>query len=214
MLYQKIQAYLEQAKGGFDHIPPKRKATLGQLAVYIQNNLEHNQQANLIYICTHNSRRSHMGQLWALAAAEYYGLSDISSFSGGTEATAFNPAAINALQQAGFDIVKTTNNVNPVYEVRYSQNGPAVSAFSKKYEEAPNPKKNFIAVMTCSDADEHCPFVAGAIARVVTAYSDPKLSDGTPEQEKVYKERCLQIATETLYTMSLVYSSFKPKEIV
>lgn len=214
MLYQKIQAYLEQAEEGFDHIPPERKATLGQLAVYIQNTLEHNQQASLIYICTHNSRRSHMGQLWALAAVEYYGLRGISSFSGGTEATAFNPAAINALQQAGFDIVKVTNDVNPVYEVRYSQEGPAASAFSKKYEDAPNPTKDFIAVMTCSDADEHCPLVAGAAARVATAYNDPKLSDGTPEQEKVYKERCLQIAMETLYTMSLVHSSLKPKEIV
>jgi protein-tyrosine phosphatase/arsenate reductase len=145
-----------------------------------------------------------MAQLWAYAAAEYYGVKGVANFSGGTENTAFNERAVKALTDAGFAITKKTTGTNPAYEVKYAEGTPAVTAFSKKYMDSPNPVSNFAAIMTCSHADKNCPIVSGASIKIAIAYEDPKEADGKPNETAVYAERSKQIATEILYVFSLV----------
>lgn len=89
------------------------------------------EKAELIFICTHNSRRSHIAQVWAQTAATYYNVPNVVAYSGGTEATAFNPRAVKAMEEAGFKITKTTEGTNPVYEVRFSDDATFIKAFSK-----------------------------------------------------------------------------------
>jgi arsenate reductase (thioredoxin) len=202
-----LNDYIENAKKGFDKIPAERKEQLKKIASYIQAKLNAEKKSNLIFICTHNSRRSHMGQLWAYAAANYYGIKGISSFSGGTETTAFHPNAIKALTNAGFSIAKSGEGANPKYEVKYATDEPAVTLFSKKYMDEPNPTTNFAAIMTCAHADSNCPIVFGASTKIAIPYEDPKASDGKPNQDEVYNERCKQIATEILYAFSLLKDS-------
>lgn len=199
-----LTEYIENAKKDFSKIPAERKEQLNKIALYLHKKLAEEKKANLIFICTHNSRRSHMGQLWAYAAANYYGIKGISSFSGGTEATAFHPNAIKALTAAGFSITKISEGTNPKYDVKYATDEPAVTLFSKKYMEAPNPATSFAAVMTCAHADETCPIVQGASTKISIPYEDPKKADGQPKQDEVYNERCKQIATEILYAFSLL----------
>jgi hypothetical protein len=76
--------------------------------------------------------------------------------------------------------------------------------FSKTYDAATNPQKEFAAIITCSDAEENCPFIPGVELRIATTYDDPKAFDNTPQQDAKYDERCKQIALETLYAFSLV----------
>lgn len=199
-----LTEYIENAKKDFNKIPAERKEQLNKIALFIHKKLAEEKQANLIFICTHNSRRSHMGQLWAYAAANHYGIKGISSFSGGTETTAFHPNAIKALAAAGFSITKQSDGTNPKYDVKYATDEPAVTLFSKKYMDAPNPTTNFAAVMTCAHADETCPIVQGASIKISIPYEDPKKADGQPNQDEVYNERCKQIATEILYAFSLL----------
>ncbi|SIS97025.1 protein-tyrosine phosphatase/arsenate reductase [Filimonas lacunae] len=198
-LYPAIVAYIQTAEKGIAAIPAERKTQLDSITTYVKQKINKGQIANLIFICTHNSRRSHTAQLWAAAAAAYYGVDGVANYSGGTEITAFNLSAIKALTDAGFSIEVATPGKNPVFEVKLGNNLPAIPAFSKKYMDEPNPAKDFAAVMTCSHADESCPFVAGADGRIAIPYEDPKAFDGTPRQDAAYKERCLQIATEMLY---------------
>lgn len=199
-----LKTYIEQAIKDFDKIPEGRKAQLKKISTFLQAKLKEENKASLIFICTHNSRRSHMGQLWAYAAANYYGIKGISSFSGGTEATAFHPNAIKALTTAGFSITKKEEGSNPKYEVKYAVEKSSVTLFSKKYMDASNPTTNFAAIMTCAQADEACPIVQGANTKIAIPYDDPKKADGKPNQDEVYDERCKQIATEILYAFSLV----------
>ena len=145
-----------------------------------------------------------MCQLWAQTAAYYYGLPDIRCFSGGTEATAFNPRSVRALRKAGFEIVQTDHETNPVYEVRHTKDIEPVKSFSKKIDDDSNPKEDFAAVMTCSDANEACPFVPGAAFRIAIPYKDPKEADNTPAEELSYDERCRQIAIEMFFVFSQV----------
>lgn len=144
-----------------------------------------------------------MAQLWAGLAAHYYGLNMIETFSGGTEATAFNPNAVDAMIRAGFKVVNPGGN-NPKYEVHYSENESPFICYSKTFDDSVNPDADFVAVMTCSDADENCPFVPGTDFRISVTYRDPKESDGTDMESQTYDERCKQIATEMFYMMSLV----------
>lgn len=199
-----IKKYCDELIKEFDTIAPERKKTLQQIAKYISNRQSLNKPVNLIYVCTHNSRRSHFGQVWAKVAAHYYGINKVQTFSGGTEATAFNINAINALMRAGFEINKTSEENNPVYEVRFDNAVEPSRCFSKVYDDKSNPQQEFAAIMTCGDAEENCPFIPGVDLRIATTYEDPKAFDNTPIQDSKYDERCKQVALECLYVFSEV----------
>lgn len=197
-----LDQYVQDLIPDTTSIPEERKIALDSLANYIHRSATALESAKLTFICTHNSRRSHMSQLWAAAAAAHYGLGDkVLTYSGGTESTAFNPRAVAAMERAGWQ-VESADGDNPRYKLRYAENSPALECFSKKYDDSYNPQSHFAAVMTCSHADENCPFVPGADYRISIPYEDPKASDGTAEESAVYDERCRQIAVEMFYLMA------------
>lgn len=202
-MYSRIRHYLDDLTHQFDSIPSERKQLLMKIANFTESKKEQGKPANLVYICTHNSRRSHFGQVWAKTVADYYGMEHIHSFSGGTEATAFNQNAMNALQRVGFEIKQMTFSENPVYHI-FNNDGEPNICFSKVYDDSQNPQSEFAAIMTCSDAEENCPFIPGVELRIGTTYDDPKAFDNTSLQDEKYDERCKQIALETLYAFSLV----------
>ena len=188
----------------FDTIPMERKVLLQQMANYMQQKKEANELIQLVYICTHNSRRSHFGQIAAALAANYFHIDQVYTFSGGTEATAFHPNAIQALRSLGFEISTTQiEQANPIYKVSFGEDLYTM-CFSKVYNDEGNPKDQFAAIMTCSDADENCPLIPGVSLRIGTTYEDPKKSDGTALQVQTYQDRFKQILTETLYAFSVV----------
>ncbi len=201
-MFQKIKERCEILSNNFREINPERKSLLEKLANHIQRMIDEKKEINLIYVCTHNSRRSHLGQVWAKVAADFYGF-DINTFSAGTEATAFNQNAINALVFSGFEVKKSDETVNPTYEVFFGE-GKSNFCFSKTIDDESLPKENFAAVMTCGDADENCPFIPGCDLRIGTTYFDPKSYDNSILQDEKYTERSNQIAMECLYTFSLI----------
>lgn len=203
MLLPDIKNYIEEAVKTFDTISEERKAILAQISRFVAHKINEGQTAELNYICTHNSRRSHFGQIWGQAAAYYYDIAPVQTFSGGTEATSFNPNAIAAIKRAGFIVTDNTAGSNPVYQLQFADDAPAVVCFSKKFDDKSNPQSGFAAIMTCSHADQSCPLVLGAL-RIATTYEDPKAFDNTTIQDMMYDERCKQIARESLYVFSLV----------
>lgn len=183
-------------------VMPGRKPVLHQLQEQIQIKISASQKAEIHFICTHNSRRSQFAQVWAHTLAAYFKL-DIVCYSGGTEVTACNPRVIAALQRAGFT-VSHTSEPNPKYAVRYSETDAPLILYSKLFDDAANPKSHFIAVMTCSDADENCPYVPGADVRIKLLYDDPKQFDDTALEKEKYDERCMQIGAELYYVMQSI----------
>jgi len=201
---KQLLALCEHLNQTFALISFERKEQLADLAAYIADRIKTAQPINLIVICTHNSRRSHMGQLWLQVAANYYDVEGLHSFSGGTEATAFNPRAVAVLQRAGFPLTKKNEGENPLYYFDF----PGIpedekTLFSKTYDSPPNPTENFAAILVCTDADEGCPFIPGADARFSIPYDDPKSFDETPEEVQRYNDRVLQIGREFLYAMHM-----------
>jgi protein-tyrosine-phosphatase len=147
----------------------------------------------LNFICTHNSRRSHLAQLWAQAAAVYYNIANVTCYSGGTEATAFNPRAVKAMREAGFDIAVEKDGTNPIYQVVVTDDAPPVAAWSKKFDDPATPTADFCAIMTCSDADENCPYVPGVALRLGITYQDPKVADDSPQEEELTVSACIRL---------------------
>jgi len=199
-----LQSTIKKLTSEFNQIPESRKPILRELSDFVSQKVKANLIVNLNFICTHNSRRSHISQVWAQAAAQYYGVSGVQAYSGGTEATAFNPSAVKAMQDAGFDVQIFKDGTNPVYKVKFSNDHTPVTVFSKKYDDDFNPKKDFAAIMTCSHADENCPLVSGATKRIALTYNDPKDFDGTPLEAAKYSERVHEIGREILYAFSQV----------
>lgn len=188
------------------NVSEERKRILQPLIDYVQQKANSGADIDLNFICTHNSRRSHLAQVWAQVASAYFNIPNVHCYSGGTEETALFPKVAETLTNQGFIIFKIVETDNPVYAIKYGDNALPIIGFSKKYDSPFNPASAFVAIMTCSQADGECPFIAGAEKRIPITFEDPKISDGTSEQPQIYAERSLQIATEMLYVFSMIKS--------
>lgn len=198
----RVQQFIHSLEA--ESISDSRKKTLQPLIDFIQQKIDNREEIRLNFICTHNSRRSHFAQVWAQAMAYHFGIEKVFCYSGGTEATALFPTVVETLQNTGFKIAKLSEGQNPVYSIKYAENEHPIIEFSKKWDNAFNPKSEFSAIMTCSQADQNCPFIAGAEKRIPITFEDPKIYDGTPRQTEKYNERNLQIATELFYVFSKI----------
>ncbi len=190
-----------------ERISEERKRILQPLIQFISSKLSKNEEIRLNFICTHNSRRSHLSQIWAQTMAFYYQIENVFCYSGGTEVTAMFPKVAETLANQGFEILKLSETENPVYAVKFAENEHAVICFSKKYNDDFNPKSAFAAILTCDSADENCPIVYGAEARIPIKYEDPKKSDGMPEMNETYFNRSLEIATEMKFIFENIRKS-------
>jgi len=202
ILFPEIEKVVSSFK--FNDITSERKNILQPLIHFIQLKVDNQEDIRLNLICTHNSRRSHLSQLWAQTAAHYYGIKNVFCYSGGTEATAMFPKVVETLKNTGFKIQKLSEENNPVYAIKFAENQLPIIGFSKTYAHDFNPKSGFAAIMTCSQADGGCPFIAGAEKRIPITFEDPKAFDNTPQQAEKYQERSLQIATEMFYVFSQI----------
>lgn len=202
MIFKDIQKIIAKVEGY--SISETRKNILQPLIEFIKINAECGDEINLNFICTHNSRRSHLAQIWAQVMASKFKFSMVRCFSGGTEATALFGSVKETLEKQGFKFKTTSEGKNPVYEIYFSEEEKPVIGFSKTYDDEFNPASNFTAILTCSHADENCPFISGTEKRIAITYEDPKEFDNTPQQKEKYKERSLQIASEMYYVFSKI----------
>ncbi|NNE01830.1 MAG: protein-tyrosine-phosphatase [Flavobacteriaceae bacterium] len=203
-LFAEIEKLIKQLNP--QTIPDERRTVLQPLTDFIKSKVSEGKEIRINFICTHNSRRSHLSQIWAQTMAGYFNIKDVFCYSGGTEATALFPMVAETLQNSGFQIQKISKNENPVYSIKFSDNSHPIIGFSKKLDDDFNPKSGFAAVMTCDSANEACPFVPGAEKRIPITFEDPKAFDNTPQQAEKYQERSLQIATELFYVFSQINS--------
>jgi len=207
MLKKEIHSLVVELEQSFELIPPKRRTKLEEISTAIKTQLEKKEEVNVCIICTHNSRRSQVGQLWLSVAAMYYGVKPLFSYSGGTESTSFNYRMVNALLSYGFEFKLISAGSNPNYKVNFCDNYNSNLEqvyFSKTYTDRLNPQDNFIAVLVCDNADKECPIVIGASHRIYLPYIDPKESDDTSEESKVYRQKIREIGREFLYFVSLL----------
>jgi arsenate reductase len=200
-IYSSIEDFMNTFRS--ESISSERKEKLQLLIDVMQTKVDQKESINLNFICTHNSRRSHLAQIWAQVMAYHVGMLHVFCYSGGTEATALFHVVADTLQDIGFQIQKISTEPNPIFAIRYSDQQPPVIGFSKVYNDRFNPK-TFIAVMTCTEADARCPFIAEAEHRISFTFDDPKAFDNTPQQREQYHQRSLQIATELYYVFNQI----------
>ena len=197
-----ITETIKEIKTLIPAISEDRKHELEKMVQFIK--VRENQEIDLIFICVHNSRRSHLSQIWSQVAAHHFGFQNVNCYSGGTEVTAMYPMIAKTLSNQGLVIQELSEGGNPVYSVKYHANAHPIICFSKMYDDRFNPQNDFGAIMVCSSADSNCPFISTAAKRILLSFEDPKASDGTAEQEQVYADRSLQIASEFFYVFSKV----------
>lgn len=201
-MYQELVNTVQSLK--WENTDTARKEILQPLIRFIQQKTDNGKEVNLNFICTHNSRRSHLAQIWAQAAASFFAIPEVHCYSGGTETTALFPKIAEVLAEQGFSVFSIAATANPVFAIKYDDNSLPLIGFSKKYDSPFNPVSGFAAIMTCSQADGGCPFIPGAEKRIPITFEDPKISDNTPEQGAIYTERSLQIAQEMFYVFSKI----------
>lgn len=198
-----LLSYVDRVKETALQLSTERRDVLQPLIDHMTRQIAAGNSLPLVFICTHNSRRSQLAQCWAYCWSWHFQLPQVAAYSGGTEVTAFHPNAIAALERAGWQ-VQSFGQGNPIRECRFSPSCPPLVAWSKRYDDPTLPPAGFAALMTCSEADEACPVIAGAAVRLPLNYQDPKVGDGTPTQDTLYDERCMQIAAELYHVFHAV----------
>lgn len=129
------------------------------------------------------------------AAASYYGFENVRFYSGGTKPSAFNQRAIRTLKEVGFLVEPAGTEApqaelgtpNPIYRVAWGKE-LQTTEFSKMYNDASNPQRDFAGLLVCSEA-EKCPMVIGASNRFSLNFVDPKLYDNSRFERQKYDER-------------------------
>lgn len=202
IMNQTLEHFIQQID--VSSISDERKTILQPLIDSIQTKVNQKKAIRVNCVCTHNSRRSHFSQIWAQTMAHYFQVPNVTCYSAGTEATALFPKVVETLSKVGFEIHQLSEETNPIYSIQFSENEHPIIGFSKTLTDSFNPKTNFVAVMTCSHADENCPIITGAEQRIPITFEDPKVSDNTPQQNETYTARSLQIATEFYYIFSKI----------
>jgi len=187
-------------------IDESRKELLLRIADKITDTYKSNdEQVNINFICTHNSRRSQLGQVWTFFAANYFGL-NITALSGGTEVTAFHRNTVATLKSVGFSFnVQEFSHQNPVYQISFNETDDFLLGFSKIFDNKANTTP-YIVITTCDSADENCPFIPEAIYRFHLPYTDPKHADNTTEQDEAYLKTNEEIASEVYFIFDRVKS--------
>ena len=198
-MYDKLKQTSESLLADSGLISEERKALLNELGIYIQSRLNTDAEVKLLFICSRNSRRSLMAQIWAQTAAEYFGYRQIRTFSGGIQKSLFHDTAIQSLRASGFKIKMIKEGKNPVYKIKFCKKAKPIIAFSKKHKHKTNPKHGFVAIMTCTEAALACPIIQGADYRTTLSYDDPRQYDRTKNEEKGYRDICLEIGREMFY---------------
>lgn len=199
-MMMKVREFIESLQS--EEISRERKQELNPLRREVQSRLGSGEPIRLNFICTHNSRRSQLAQIWAHTFARHLGLSGITTLSGGTEAAAVHPNTIKTLERSGFDVEKSGLDNNPIYLFWSEPDTPPIECFSKLYNDYRNlPEEKFIAVMTCARAADDCPFIPDAEKRFTVTYDDPGASDGSDRENETYDACNRQIAREMLYVL-------------
>ena len=186
-----VQAVQKIGEASKKHAPHPNEAAFTKA---LEDHIEKEEGISLLFVCTHNSRRSHLSQYWAYVMATYFRIPIHGSYSAGTEETAVYPSIIRSFEQSGAEVDVLREGTNPIYTIRIGDGLPVMLAFSKTIHDPINPKANLLAIMTCTQADEACPYIEAAAQRLSLPFVDPKISDGTSEELTKYLEKSHEIA--------------------
>lgn len=193
--------YISKRLTEFGRITQDRRPSLERLATLIAGRRATSRDTKVVFVCTHNSRRSQLAQVWATAAVHHFAIAGIDALSAGTRATEVDRRAIETLERAGFTWTQS-NGHNPTYTVRVGSTDQTLPLFSKTLSDSFEATTDFIAVITCSNADLACPVIEGASDRLSLSYDDPRAADGSSYETDIYDECCRSISREMLYVFS------------
>jgi arsenate reductase len=200
-MFNLIQEKMRQIACRFDRITEERKIVLQHLAACIRQSIADYDRVDMLYVCTHNARRSHFGQVAAALAAAFYGIEQVYTYSAGTETTHVHIQTIKAIEALGCTAHKMDETSNPKYQINFG-GADLLTCYSKTIHDNVLPMHQYIAVMTCTDAEQNCPFLPLATFRIGLPYTDPKIADGTGNEALIYAACLEEILTESLYVFA------------
>ena len=136
---------------------------------------------DIVFICTHNSRRSIFCEVWANILANKY-LKNINFYSAGTERTSIHNEVIKSFSRLG---IKTKENTIQIGET-------SIILKSKILKELK--LDSFISIFTCGEAEESCPIDRRSQINIPLLFDDPKRYDGLKNERIEYDKTCSLIA--------------------
>jgi arsenate reductase (thioredoxin) len=155
-----------------------------------------------LFVCTHNSRRSQIAQVWAAFLSDLFQL-DLTHFSAGTEATVCSMEMLKALKRAGFNVFKDEESQHRC-QIGWRGEESPMAIYSKTINDISLKHAGLVAIMVCDDAQEQCPVVPHALDRFALTFVDPGTSDDTEMSASAYDLACRMIGNELLYLFSKV----------
>ena len=163
----------------------KRKKRLDNIASVINENL--NKTRSIVFLCTHNSRRSQICEVWGKVFAEIY-RKKININSAGAFKTVVHSQVYESIVKCGLVV----DNKKEIFfdKKKFKLNSKTIDSLTMK---------NFIAVMTCSNAEKSCPNDPRSIRNIKMFFNDPRIYDETDKMSREYLNTTIYIAEELNY---------------
>ncbi len=201
-LYPILFEYSKDLYPEYKEIPEERRFKLEAVAEYIREKVEIGETPEIMFIGSNQATRSLLAQVWARAAAHYYGVDDVELYSGGIHEGPITTNTITAIERAGFIVYKIKEGGQLFYQVKYSFNLKPIVIYPKKIDDRLNPPADFMAVIVCQSAAQNLPVVKGTRKRLELTFNDPYGYEGLEEENEEYDKACHQIALEMFYLFS------------
>ena len=190
-MHSALAQYIEARTTEFGLVETDRRLRLDAIASYVRSKVRQQRAASLLFLGRHNSRRSHLAQVWAQTVAAWCEVGVVISYSAGVQPTRLAPAAVDALRRAGF--VVDLGQDPSTAKVSFRADAPPMICYAKDYEALQVPQRNWCAVSVDAGVAAGFPALDEAEERVVLPLEDP-------DDDAL----CARVARDLLYAFTQV----------
>ncbi len=143
----------------------------------------------VVFLCTHNSRRSQYCEIWGNYFSSVYKKS-ITFLSAGAVKTKVHKQIYKSLERVGVKVDRNSSiNIENITIIPFSKTLSDIN------------KKQFISIMTCSNYEKTCPFDPRSLINLQLFYKDPKRYDNSNREAEEYDKTSFMIACEINYIL-------------
>lgn len=201
-MYNNLKISIEDWNLPFNSFSKKRLKILDQLMVYLKELVAKKLELNVIFVCTHNSRRSQFAQFWLDTFLHNFGIENYNIFSAGTVETEVHKNVISVIEHYGFTVTKDSEINNKKYKIALGK-GYEINLFSKEITSVLEAGLgSFVLIFVCDSAYENCPFVIENQKHFSLTFEDPGRYDEDLNALEYYQKCAYKIAAEMHYLAS------------
>jgi hypothetical protein len=173
---------------------PEHAVALADLKNYIIRGIGSDYKIDIAFTDNDNSFTSVSAQIVLQSLLSVNKYNKLVVHSAGFKSNEISPLLIKVLSKHGYVVAEVANAVNgkKAYEIKFGENMPSLTIYSKQVAEESLPVTNLLQVKNCAVNDNSCSDIKTAIFKLNLPFASPGTTTTEDEADKVFTT----IATE------------------